>query len=98
VPRDNADFHAGARWRRGIGRSLHGATLGVVGVGNVGSKVAAVGRAFDMDVVGWSRSLTDARAVERGIARAHTLAELLQASDVVTLHVTLAARCAASRT
>jgi phosphoglycerate dehydrogenase-like enzyme len=89
VPRENAEFHRGGRWQGGIGRSLRGATLGVVGVGNVGKQVARVGRAFDMDVVGWSPRFTDERARELGIGRAHTLAHLLSASDVVTLHVAL---------
>jgi phosphoglycerate dehydrogenase-like enzyme len=89
VPRENAEFHRGARWQSGIGRSLRGATLGVVGVGNVGRQVARVGRAFEMDVIGWSPRFTDERASEIDVGRASTLAQLLSVSDVVTLHVTL---------
>jgi phosphoglycerate dehydrogenase-like enzyme len=89
IPRENAEFHAGAPWQSGIGHSLRGATLGVVGVGNVGRLVAAVARTFEMNVIGWSRSLTTERARELGIAHAATLAHLLAASDVVSLHVTL---------
>ena len=92
VTRDNADFHAGAPWQRAIGHSLRGATLGVIGVGNVGKLVAAVGRAFEMNVLGWSRNLTDERAGELGIRRATTLAELLSLADVVSMHVTLNAQ------
>ena len=92
IPRENAEFHRGGRWQGGIGHSLRGATLGVIGVGNVGRHVAAVGRAFDMNVVGWSRSLTAERASELGIGHAHTLAHLLAAADVATVHVTLTAQ------
>jgi phosphoglycerate dehydrogenase-like enzyme len=89
IARENAEFHAGGRWQSGIGHSLHGTTLGLVGVGNVGKLVAAVGRTFQMNVIGWSRSLTAERAAEIGIAHAPTLAHLLGTSDVVSLHVTL---------
>jgi len=89
IPREDAEFHAGGRWQSGIGHSLRGSTLGIVGVGNVGKLVATVGRAFDMNVIGWSRSLTQERATELGITHAATLAELLTESDVVSLHVTL---------
>ncbi len=89
LPRENAEFHGGGRWQTGIGRSLRGATLGVVGVGNVGKLVAAVGRTFEMNVIGWSRSLDAQRAQALGIGHAKTLAELLTVSDVVSVHVTL---------
>jgi phosphoglycerate dehydrogenase-like enzyme len=91
IPRENAEFHAGGRWQSGIGRSLRGATLGIVGVGNVGSRVAAVGHAFEMNVLGWSRSLTPERARELGIGHAHTLAQLMADADFVSVHVTLSA-------
>jgi phosphoglycerate dehydrogenase-like enzyme len=89
VPRENDEFHRGGRWQIGVGRSLRGATLGVVGVGTVGKLVATVARAFEMNVIGWSRSLDAQRAAELGIGQAKTLAELLTVSDVVSLHVTL---------
>jgi len=89
VPRENAEFHSGGRWQTGIGRSLRGATLGVVGTGTVGKLVAAVGRAFEMNVIGWSRSFTAERAAQLGIGYAKTLAEVLTVADVVSLHVTL---------
>ena len=81
-------MRAGA-WQTTVGRSLAGATLGIVGLGKVGARVAAVGCAFGMRVVGHSRGLTAERAAELGIERATTLGELLGRADVVTLHVTL---------
>jgi phosphoglycerate dehydrogenase-like enzyme len=76
-------------WQVGLGRSLNGATLGVVGVGTIGSKVARVARAFDMRVIGWSRSLTPARCAALDIEYAAELAPLLRQSDVVSVHVEL---------
>jgi len=89
VPREAQAMREGG-WQTTVGRSLHGATLGVIGMGKVGAQVAAVGRAFGMDVVAWSRSLTDARAAEAGVRRAGSVDELLPQADVVSLHVALA--------
>jgi phosphoglycerate dehydrogenase-like enzyme len=84
-------FRHGA-WQTSIGRSLHGATLGVVGMGKLGTQVAAVGRAFGMKVIAWSRSLIPARCAELGIDYAATLPELLRVADIVTLHLALNAQ------
>jgi phosphoglycerate dehydrogenase-like enzyme len=88
LPPEVEAFRHGA-WQTTIGRSLHGATLGVVGMGKLGTQVATVGRAFGMKVVAWSRSLTPARCGELGIDYAATLPELLRVADVVTLHLAL---------
>jgi len=76
------------RWQTTIGRDLAGRTLGIVGLGRIGAKVAQVGSAFGMDVLGWGRHLTAERAEAAG-ATAVPLDELLRASDVVTVHVVL---------
>jgi phosphoglycerate dehydrogenase-like enzyme len=76
-------------WQQGIGRSLNGATLGVIGVGAIGSKVARIARAFDMRVIGWSRSLTPQRCADLDIEFAAELPPLLGDADVVSLHVEL---------
>jgi D-3-phosphoglycerate dehydrogenase len=68
---------------------LKGKTIGVAGLGPIGSAVAQRALAFEMRVLGWSRSLTDERAEELGIARAATLDELADKSDVVTVHLPL---------
>lgn len=75
-------------WQSTVGRDLAGATLGVLGLGRIGSRVAEVGRAFGMDVIAWSRTLTPERAASSG-AVAVTLPELLGRSDVLTVHVPL---------
>jgi phosphoglycerate dehydrogenase-like enzyme len=76
------------RWQSTIGRDLSGQTLGVLGLGRIGAQVARVGRAFGMDVLAWSRSLTPGRAAEAG-AVAAPLDEVLAGSDVVTVHLVL---------
>ncbi|MBE9605177.1 D-2-hydroxyacid dehydrogenase family protein [Acetobacteraceae bacterium H6797] len=78
-------------WQTVIGRGLEGRRLGVIGLGNLGGKVAKVGQAFGMEVVAWSPNLTAERAAEVGVARVER-DELLSTSDVVTLHVVLSDR------
>jgi len=85
---ETAAFARGA-WKTGVGRSLNGATLGVVGVGQIGAKVARIARGFDMRVIGWSRSLTRERCAELDIEHAAALDDLLRTADVVSLHVAL---------
>jgi len=68
-------------------RGLHGRTLGVIGLGGVGLEVAKRGIAFGMNVVAWSRSLTDEKASKLGIYRCKNLLDLAKTSDVVTVHV-----------
>jgi phosphoglycerate dehydrogenase-like enzyme len=81
-------FRAG-RWQTTLGRSLHGATLGIVGIGKIGTHMASVGQAFGMDVLAWSRRLTGSHAGELGIRRAPTLHDLMREADIVTIHLTL---------
>jgi phosphoglycerate dehydrogenase-like enzyme len=92
LPRETEEFRRGGPWQTGIGHSLRDATLGVIGLGHVGKLVAAVGRTFEMKVVGWSRSATPERCVALDIGHAATLSDLLRAADVATLHVTLNAQ------
>jgi phosphoglycerate dehydrogenase-like enzyme len=79
----------GAPWQSTVGTDLAGATLGLVGLGRIGSRVARVARAFDMDVLAWSPHLTEERAAAEG-ARLVTKSELFAASDFVSLHLVLA--------
>jgi phosphoglycerate dehydrogenase-like enzyme len=78
-------------WQRTLGRELAGATLGVVGLGNLGARVARVGLAFGMRVVAWSQNLRPERAAELEV-EAVSKEELLATSDVVTLHLKLSDR------
>ncbi|SFS32166.1 D-2-hydroxyacid dehydrogenase family protein [Saccharopolyspora flava] len=78
-------------WQTGVGVELGGKTLGVLGLGRLGSQVAAVGRAFGMDVIAWSRNLTEQRAAEGG-ARLVGKDELFATSDVLSVHLVLGER------
>jgi len=78
-------------WQRSVGMRLSGKVLGVVGLGNIGSKVAAIGRAFGMKVMAWSPNLTEAQCRDAGVAYADKPALLAQA-DVVTIHLKLGPR------
>jgi phosphoglycerate dehydrogenase-like enzyme len=90
LPQEDAAIRAGA-WQRTVGTDLAGATLGVVGLGRLGEKVAKIGQAFDMDVVAWSQNLTDERAAEAGVRRVEK-DELFAGADVVTVHLVLSDR------
>ena len=79
------------RWQISCGLGLNGKTLGVVGLGGLGSRVAKIGRAFEMNVIAWSQNLTAARAAEIG-ATLVTKDDLLARSDVVSIHLVLSER------
>lgn len=79
------------QWQTTLGVGLRGKTLGIIGLGRIGSRVAAVGRAFGMDVVAWSRNLTPERCAEAGATYA-SKKDLLRRSDVVTIHLRLGNR------
>jgi phosphoglycerate dehydrogenase-like enzyme len=90
IPAESARVRAGG-WQRTIGGDLAGRTLGVLGLGRLGSQVATVGRAFGMHVIAWSQHLREEHATALGV-RAVPLAELLRTSDVVTVHLRLSDR------
>ena len=76
------------RWPREMLTQLHGKTLGVFGMGAIGSRVAALGRAIGMTVLGWSALGDDARIRAAG-ARPTAKEEILRTADVISLHVRL---------
>jgi phosphoglycerate dehydrogenase-like enzyme len=78
-------------WLTKSGPSLAGKTLGIVGLGRIGSGVARVAQVFGMNVIAWSQNLTEERATEHG-ARLVTKDELFQQSDIVTIHLVLSER------
>lgn len=88
---ENSGLRAGG-WGETVGADLAGRTLGVVGLGKIGARVATIGSAFDMNVLAWSQNLTAERATAAGATLAGSLAELLEASDVVTIHTKLSDR------
>lgn len=88
---ENARLKAGARWQTTLGSELDGKTLGIVGLGKLGSRVAAVARAFRMRVIAWSQNLTEEKCREAG-ASLVSKEELFRQSDFVTVHLQLSAR------
>ncbi len=90
IPADVASVRAGEKWQTRIGVGLSGKTLGIIGLGKIGSHVARYAKAFDMPVLSWGRKLTDEQCKSAGVERALSLDDLLQRADIVTLHVVLA--------
>jgi phosphoglycerate dehydrogenase-like enzyme len=78
-------------WQHTMGEDLSGKTLGVIGLGNVGSKVATIGLAFGMRVIAWSQNLTAEKTRAVGVALA-SKEELLRQSDIVSVHMVLSDR------
>ncbi|MFF2701429.1 D-2-hydroxyacid dehydrogenase family protein [Streptomyces cyaneofuscatus] len=91
VPEANG-LRADGPWQSTLGADLHGRTLGLLGLGKIGSRVAQVGRAFGMEVVAWSQNLTEERTKEVGTALAASREELLEAADFVSVHLALSER------
>ena len=90
IPSEAASVRAGG-WQHTVGGDLAGKTLGILGLGNVGSGVAKVGLAFGMKVIAWSRNLAADAAAAVG-ARLVSKAELLRTADVISIHLVLSAR------
>jgi phosphoglycerate dehydrogenase-like enzyme len=90
VALENAHVRAGG-WQLTVGDTLHGKTLGILGLGNIGSEVALMGLAFGMKVIAWNQNLTADKAQTCG-ARLVSKEELFQCADIVTIHVVLSQR------
>jgi phosphoglycerate dehydrogenase-like enzyme len=88
---ENARLKAGAPWQTTIGRDLEGLTLGVLGLGKLGQRSAAVGKAFGMKTIAWSQNLTEEKAKASG-AEYVSKEDLFRNSDIVTIHVVLSDR------
>jgi phosphoglycerate dehydrogenase-like enzyme len=90
IPTVDRDIREG-RWQTGVGSGIAGKTIGVIGLGRIGVKVATIARAFDMDVLAWSQNLTAERAAAVG-ATLVTKDELLARADIVSIHLVLSER------
>jgi phosphoglycerate dehydrogenase-like enzyme len=78
-------------WITTMGLDLQGKTLGILGLGKLGTKMAQIARAFDMRVIAWSANLTDEAAAEAGAERV-SKDELFRQSDFLTIHYKLGER------
>jgi phosphoglycerate dehydrogenase-like enzyme len=91
IGRENARMHAGEPLQKFVGIEIEGLTLGVIGLGKLGSKVAKLAQAFGMNVIAWSPNLTPERCKEVGVSYA-TKEALFATADVITIHVVLGPR------
>jgi D-3-phosphoglycerate dehydrogenase len=91
IGRESARMHAGEPLQKFVGIEIEGKTLGVVGLGKLGSKVAKMAQAFGMNVIAWSPNLTPERCKEAGVGYA-SKEELFATADIVTVHVVLSQR------
>ncbi|HET7493470.1 MAG TPA: D-2-hydroxyacid dehydrogenase family protein [Bradyrhizobium sp.] len=91
IGRENARMHAGEFLQKHVGIEIEGKTLGVVGLGKLGAKVAGLAKAFGMNVIAWSPNLTAERCKEVGVGYA-SKEELFANADVITIHVVLSDR------
>ena len=90
LPAQQASLRAGG-WQTTVGTSVDGLTLGILGLGKRGSRVAMVGQAFGMKVIAWSQNLTAEAAAAVGATRVEK-AQLFAQSDVISLHMVLSDR------
>ncbi|HMK67487.1 MAG TPA: D-2-hydroxyacid dehydrogenase family protein [Stellaceae bacterium] len=90
IPFEAAAMRSGL-WQTTLGQGLKGKTLGVIGLGELGAQVAAVGKAFGMTVIAWSQNLTAERAAAAGVTLV-SKENLLESADVVTIHLVLSDR------
>jgi len=91
IPQEDRNVREG-RWQESVGVGLAGKVLGVIGLGKLGTPVARVGQAFEMEVIAWSPNLTQKRADEVGGVRLVDKDDLMADSDFITLHMPLSER------
>jgi phosphoglycerate dehydrogenase-like enzyme len=90
IAADVASVRGDAKWQPRIGTGLSGKTLGIIGLGKIGTQIARYAHAFDMTVLAWSPHLTKEVCQAAGAELAPGMDELLQRADIVTLHMVLA--------
>ncbi|MBU9858156.1 D-2-hydroxyacid dehydrogenase family protein [Rahnella bonaserana] len=89
---ENNALRQNGPWQTTVGFDLNGKRLGLLGLGKIGQKVAQIAKAFGMDVCAWSQNLTAERAAGHGVTLCASKEELLQTSDVVSIHLVLGDR------
>ncbi|SDT15607.1 D-2-hydroxyacid dehydrogenase family protein [Pseudomonas granadensis] len=79
------------QWQQGLGGDLHGKTLGILGLGSIGQRVAQFGQVFGMRVIAWSENLTAERSAQAGVTYV-SKQQLFQQADVLSVHLVLSER------
>jgi phosphoglycerate dehydrogenase-like enzyme len=87
---ENESVRSGG-WQKNIGTDLKGKTIGILGLGNIGSKIARIANAFEMNVLAWSTNLKPEDAAAHG-ATWVTKEQLFREADFVTVHLVLSPR------
>jgi phosphoglycerate dehydrogenase-like enzyme len=82
----------GAPWQSTLGVDIEGKTLGLIGLGRLGSKVAQIAQAMDMKVIAWSQNLKPERCAAVGVELSPSKEALLREADIISLHVVLSPR------
>jgi len=90
IPQEDRAMRQGG-WQTGLAVELSGKTLGIVGLGRIGSRIAAFGKFLGMQVLAWGPTLDEERAAAAGVRRV-SLDELFRESDVVSIHLRLSER------
>ncbi|AYL94288.1 D-2-hydroxyacid dehydrogenase family protein [Mucilaginibacter celer] len=90
IPAESRNFREGG-WQTTVGIDLKGKTLGIVGLGRIGAKMARFAKAFEMKVIAWSENLTEEKAHRAG-AELVSKERLFKEADIVTLHLVLSER------
>jgi len=90
IPDENVAFRNGG-WQHTIGADLSGKTIGIVGLGKIGTTIARYARAFDVKVIAWSENLTAEKARQEG-AQLVSKETLFREADFVTIHLVLSHR------
>jgi phosphoglycerate dehydrogenase-like enzyme len=88
---ENARMKAGKPWQVTIGEDIEGKTLGIIGLGKLGSQVAGIARALGMKTIAWSTNLTLEACEKAGVTYA-TKEELFAQADIITIHLVLSDR------
>jgi phosphoglycerate dehydrogenase-like enzyme len=90
LPAEERSMREGG-WQIDVGSGLHGKTLGLLGLGNLGARAAKVGQAFGMETIAWSQNLTQEKASEHGVT-AVSKEDLFARADVLSIHLVLSDR------
>ena len=91
IAHEDANVRAGGHWQTRVGADLHGRTLGLLGLGTLGTQVARVGQAFAMKVIAWSNNLKPERCRELDIEYV-SKDDLIGRSDILSIHTQLSRR------
>ena len=90
IPNENNAMRQG-NWQMTVGQGMQGRTMGLLGLGNLGTKVAKYAQAFEMETIAWSQNLTAEAAAAKGVRRVEK-DELFQQSDFISVHLVLSDR------